>query len=99
VCSFLRSRTSDDALILSWNPRVFAFYAGRHSALYPQKAAPAEFDLEIPVSGPVYLVYYNHELDREKLTPYLDQSHPPLVFKNVDFQVFALPKLPVTSSK
>jgi hypothetical protein len=92
VCAFLR-RQPANALILSWNPRVFAFYTGKPSALYPQTAAPASFEREILSRGPVFLVFYNHELDRQKLTPYLSQARPTVVFKNQDFQVFAIPKI------
>jgi hypothetical protein len=97
VCSFLRRQTPANALILSWNPRVFAFYTRRPSALYPQAAPLASFDREIAGAGPVFLVFYNHELDRTKLTPYLHQFRPPSLFKNQDFQVFAISLMPVTN--
>jgi hypothetical protein len=93
VCSFLRQQTPAGALILSWNPRVFALYTDKASALYPQTAAPGDFEARIPRRGPVFLVYYDRDLDRQKLTPYLEQAGPRLrvVFENGDFRVYALP--------
>jgi len=93
VCSFLRQQTPADALILSWNPRVFALYTDKASALYPQTEHPGDFESQIPRRGPVFLVYYNRDLDRQKLTPYLRQagSRLRLVFENMDFRVYALP--------
>jgi hypothetical protein len=93
VCSFLRQQTPADALILSWNPRVFALYTDKPSALYPQTEGPGDFEARIPHRGPVFLVYYNRDLDRQKLTPYLREAGPRLhvVFENGDFRVYALP--------
>ena len=93
VCSFLRQQTPADALILSWNPRVFALYTDKASALYPQTGDPGDFEAHTSHRGPAYLVYYDRELDRQKLTPYLRQAGPRLhlVFDNGDFRVYALP--------
>jgi hypothetical protein len=94
VCSFLRKQTPADALILSWNPRVFALYTDKACALYPQKGAtPADFESQIPRRGPVFLVYFNRDLDGQKLTSYLQKAGPRLqvVFENADFRVYALP--------
>ena len=93
VCSFLRQQTPANALILSWNPRVFALYTEKASALYPQTGDPGDFESRIPRHGPVFLVYYNRDLDRQKLTPYLQQAAPRLhlVFEDGDFRVYALP--------
>jgi hypothetical protein len=93
VCSFLRQQTPADALILSWNPRVFALYTDKASALYPQLGGPDDFESRIPRRGPVFLVYHNGDLDRQQLTPYLRQAGSRLhvVFENMDFRVYALP--------
>ena len=93
VCSFLRQQTPADALILSWNPRVFALYTDKPSALYPQTGDLSDFEARIPRRGPAFLVYYDRDLDRRKLTPYLLQAGPRLhlVFDNGDFRVYALP--------
>jgi hypothetical protein len=93
VCSFLKQQTPPDALILSWNPRVFALYTGRPSALYPQTEDPGDFEPRIPRRGPVFLVFYDRDLDRQKLTPYLRlaKSRLQVVFENADFRVYALP--------
>jgi hypothetical protein len=93
VCSFLRQQTPADALILSWNPRVFALYTDKASALYPQTGSPGDFEDRIPRRGPIFLVYYDRDLDRQKLTPYLREADPRLhlVFENGDFRVYALP--------
>ena len=96
VCAFLRSQTPANSLILSWNPRVFALYTGKQSALYPQSSTPADFDRDIPRQGPIFLVFYNHELDREKLTPYLSQTGPRIVFDNKEFLVFAISTVTIT---
>ena len=94
VCSFLRQQTPADALILSWNPRVFALYTDKASALYPQTGSPGDFEARIPHRSPVFLVYYNRDLDQQKLTPYLRDagSRLHLVFENGDFRVYALPR-------
>jgi hypothetical protein len=93
VCSFLKQQMPADALILSWNPRVFALYTDKPSALYPQTADPGDFESHIPRRGPIFLVYYDRDLDRQKLTPYLRFAGPRLhvVFDNGDFRVYALP--------
>jgi hypothetical protein len=93
VCSFLRQQTPADALILSWNPRVFALYTDKASALYPQIGDPGDIESRIPRHGPVFLVYYDRDLDRQKLTPYLRQAGPRLhvVFDNGDYRVYAFP--------
>jgi hypothetical protein len=94
VCSFLKKQTPADALILSWNPRVFALYTDKACALYPQRGAtPADFESRIPRHGPTFLVYYDRELDRQKLTGYLQQAGARLhvVFENGDYRVYALP--------
>ena len=94
VCSFLRKQTPADALILSWNPRVFALYTDKACALYPQEGAtPADFESRIPRHGPTFLVYYDRDLDRQKLSSYLHQAGPRLqvIFENGDYRVYALP--------
>jgi hypothetical protein len=93
VCSFLREQTPADALILSWNPRVFALYTDKPSALYPQSGTADDFESRIPRRGPVFLVDCNRSLDRLKLTPYLQQAGQRIhvVFENGDFRVYALP--------
>jgi hypothetical protein len=93
VCSFLKQQTPADALVLSWNPRVFALYTDKASALYPQAGGPGDFEASIPHGGPAFLVYYNRDLDRQKLTQYLAQAAPRLqvVFDNGDFRVYKLP--------
>jgi hypothetical protein len=99
VCEFLRRQTPANSLILSWNPRVFALYTGKQSALYPQRSTPADFDRDLPRQGPLFLVFYNHELDRERLTPYLSQAGPRIVFDNGDFRVFAISEVTITQVK
>jgi hypothetical protein len=94
VCSFLRDRTPANSLILSWNPRVFALYTGKSSALYPPTDDARRFEAEIPRTGstPVFLVYYHRDLDDRMLAPYLKtaRAHLDPVFENGDYKVYAL---------
>ena len=96
LCDFLRLNIPADGLILSWNPRVFAFYTGKHSALYPQDSSPAIFERALPASSSRFLVFHQQDLDRQSLSPYLNYAGPRLGkrFENSDFQVFAIPDSP-----
>ena len=84
------AQTSPDTLILSWNPRVFAFYTRRPSALYPQQET--DFESQIPAARHVMLVEYAQPLDQQKLGAYLQkvQPRPPVVFSNQEFRVYQL---------
>src|SRR5207244_952770 len=42
VSAFLNTQTAPGSLILSWNPRIFALYTDKRSALYPQRSRPEE---------------------------------------------------------
>jgi hypothetical protein len=92
VCSFLSGRTPSNAVLLSWNPRVFALYTGKQSGLYPQTASPADFDRGIPSTGPVFIVFYSGDPDRQEVLSYLDYagSRARQVFANTDFRVYAV---------
>jgi hypothetical protein len=93
VCAFLRENTSADALLLSWNPRVFGLYTGRRSALYPQTADPAEFDAQMLPASRYALIYHEDDFNRELLKPYLERAGGRwrLVFNTGDFRVYFRP--------
>jgi hypothetical protein len=95
VCSFLRDHTPANSLILSWNPRVFALYTNKASALYPQTGDEVgQFDAHIPAGyASVFLVYYRRELDERMLTPYFQANNARLhvVFENGDYRLYELP--------
>jgi len=40
LCALVRRQTAPDALVLFWNPRVFALSTGRHSSGWPAKGPP-----------------------------------------------------------
>ncbi|BDC53189.1 hypothetical protein F183_A55040 (plasmid) [Bryobacterales bacterium F-183] len=86
VCQFLRN--SPVSTLLSWNPRLFALYTQRPSVLY---AKPGELDKQLAsLPGKVAVVFYEHEMDREELGPYL-QSHESewdKTFDNGQFRVY-----------
>jgi len=96
VVGYLRQAPSD-AVLLSWNPRVFSFYTQRRSALYPRTAD--EWNAEISYlrrregAGQFLLVVYRHELDDRQLGRYLLEAGSKLtpVFRNADFTVYRLP--------
>jgi hypothetical protein len=87
VVTFLKT-TPAETLILSWNPRVFAFYTRHPSALYPQRVS--EFESQIPPASHVLLVKYEQPLDQEKLNPYLATAASPAVFSNAEFTVYQI---------
>jgi hypothetical protein len=89
VADFLAG-TARDTLILSWNPRVFAFYTRHPSALYPQTAE--NFENQIPSAQHVLLVEYAQPLDQQKLGPFLAAAGPslPLEYSNPEFKVYRL---------
>jgi hypothetical protein len=84
------AETPLDTLILSWNPRVFALYTRRPSALYPQAAQ--NFESQIPPAAHVLLVEYAQPLDREKLGRYLASTSGRLLieFSNAEFKVYRI---------
>lgn len=92
VCYFLRTQTAADALILSWNPRIFALCTEKSSALYPRESQPAEFAQKIPGRGSRYLVLHKRDDDYGRLGPYLKYASPHLrvVFENAEFRVYAI---------
>lgn len=97
LTSFL-SKAPADIVLLSWNPRLFAFYTQHQSAIYPR--TPQEWATEIPYlekqehTRHFYLVVYRHELDQQQLGRYLAEAGSKLtpVFKNFDFTVYRLPE-------
>ena len=96
VAGFLR-QTPRGTVLLSWNPRLFAYYTQQRSALSPR--TPAEWAREIPYlvkkesAKHFYLVVYQHQVDEQQLGPYLTQAGSKLtpVFHNADFIVYRLP--------
>jgi hypothetical protein len=90
VCRFIRESTDADSLLLSWNPRVFALYTDRRSALYPQTADPGAFSAAIPPGAPVLLVSYAREENQDRLNGVIAKLRPSLVFSNSDFRVYRL---------
>lgn len=92
VCSFVRDKTPADALIVSWNPRVFALYTGRKSALYPQTEKLREFEKRVPHSFSTYVVYYSRQPDQERFRSLIGQAGPAFtpVFTNNDYRVYIL---------
>jgi len=84
------SETPPDTLLLSWNPRVFALYTRRPSALYPQEAE--NFERQIPAATHVLLIEYAQPLDHDKLGVYLGSSNPrpPEEFSNPEFKVYRI---------
>lgn len=96
VAGFLR-QAPPGTVSLSWNPRLFAYYTQRPSALYPR--TPEEWAREIPFlvkkesTQQFYLVVYRHELDQRQLASYFAGAGSKLipVFKNSDFTVYRLP--------
>lgn len=96
LCEFLKRETPDDGLILSWNPRVFALYTNKRSAMYPNDIDPAGFERKLPNGRSRLLVFYNQDLDRAVLGPYLERAGTKVsrLFENADFKVFALPDTP-----
>ena len=93
LCAFLKSHTPDDGIILSSNPRVIALYTEKKSAQFPFKATESAFESSLPPASAHLLVFYNHDLDRQLLTPYLAAAagRISLQFENADFRVFAIP--------
>jgi hypothetical protein len=92
VCSYIRQNTPSDALLVSWNPRVFALYTGRNSALYTKTANPAAFTAGLPPGKPALLIVYSREENHELLKRVVAalQPAPPLVFDNSDFRIYQL---------
>jgi hypothetical protein len=88
VAGFL-TNTSPDTMILSWNPRVFALYARRPSALYPQDTA-ADFESQIPPAAHVLLIRYKQPLDEEKLGAYIAKKQPAVEFVDAEFTVYRI---------
>jgi hypothetical protein len=87
VAVFLQ-HTQPETLVLSWNPRVFALYTRRPSALYPQDQGA--FESQIPPAAHVLLVKYAQPLDDEKLGPYLASAPRPVEFSNQEFTVYRI---------
>ena len=76
-------------MLLSWNPRIFAFYTGLPSSLYPQTTEG--FGNKTPTAEHMLLLRYRHPLDSEKLEPFLrSKPLPPVIFSNPDFAVYHL---------
>lgn len=96
VTQFLR-QAPQRTVLLSWNPRLFAYYTQQRSALYPR--TPEEWAREIPFlakqerARQFYLVAYRHELDQQLLGPHLSEPDSRLtpIFRNSDFVVYRLP--------
>jgi hypothetical protein len=92
VCAFLKEQSPAEAVILSWNPRVFALYTGRPSMLYPSPQPAGTFMTRIPARRPLLLVIYRAQTRRETLEELVQRNAPAwrLAYSNSDFDVYAL---------
>ncbi len=86
VCEFLKRDLPPEGVIASWNPRVFALFTERPSALYPKAINPAEFQRELRRIGISRLVVYSGQLDAAALRN--RAAGLPLIYDNGEFAVY-----------
>jgi hypothetical protein len=64
--AFLKRTVDKDGLVVSWSPRLLAYYTGRPSALYSYKGEPQSVAKELGIHGRVYVVHYDAPAARER---------------------------------
>jgi 4-amino-4-deoxy-L-arabinose transferase-like glycosyltransferase len=88
LCSVVRRQTAPGALVIFWNPRVFALSTGRHSSGWPAEGPPERMIQYLRRVLPDYIVAdKNRPDDRRFLIPVLAAAPPRLstVYENNQF--------------
>ena len=79
LCAVVRRQTAPDALVIFWNPRVFALSTGRHSSGWPAEGPPERMIQYLRRVLPDYIVAdKSRQDDRRFLIPILAAAPLPL---------------------
>jgi hypothetical protein len=86
---FIRTRTSPDEVLLSWNPRVLAFYTGHASGLCPATADPTVFREKARDLHAAYLLVFDGDPSNSSRS-FAESAKPAEVFQNGGFHLYRL---------
>ena len=93
LCSAVRRQTAPDALVIFWNPRVFALSTGRHSSGWPAEGPPERMIQYLRRVPPDYIVAdKSRPDDRRFLIPVLAAAPLQLttVYQNGQFSLIRM---------
>jgi hypothetical protein len=94
LCGVVRHQTASDALVIFWNPRVFALSTGRHSSGWPDSGPPQRMADYLRRVLPDYIVAdKSRPEDRQYLIPALAAAPLRLatVYENGQFILLRVP--------
>jgi hypothetical protein len=90
LCAAVRHQTAPNALVLFWNPRVFALSTSRSASGWPAEGPPAKMIRYLRRVKPNYIVVdKNHSEDRQFLIPVLANAplSLPTIYENDRFRL------------
>jgi hypothetical protein len=93
LCAVVRRQTAPDALVIFWNPRVFALSTGRHSSGWPAEGPPERMIQYLRRVLPDYIVAdKSRPDDRRFLIPVLSAESLRLVtvYENSQFSLIGV---------
>jgi hypothetical protein len=96
LCDRLRIITPPDAVLVSWNPRVFSLYTGRRGTHYPHSLDVNEFSRLLELAHADHAILYRDSAeDLRWLQPFINSQGPAarLIYDSDEFRVYRLSSL------